>query len=129
MLHLDNYKTSCSTILNHQDIGKRTILNYQDTLTDIDFSLPKSIDFLILDAHEEKIGMQALDTFSNIPSMLDAERVNDLTLKYAKKVDYLVCSEKFARDFTQLDVIDSNYEAIIHHIKQLNHKYMTCLHL
>lgn len=122
MLVLDDYKTSCSIILNHTDIGKRTILNYQDIKKDVPFDLPSNIQFLILDAHEEEIGLKALHTYKNIPSMLDAERVNDLTLKYAKEVDYLVCSEKFACDYTKLDCIPSNYEDIISKIKELNHK-------
>ena len=43
---IDTYKTSYSLILNHQDIGKRTILNYQDTPIFPSYSLPKSIDLL-----------------------------------------------------------------------------------
>jgi len=121
---IDTYKTSYSLILNHQDIGKRTILNYQDTPIFPSYSLPKSIDFLLLDAHEEQIGLQALQTFTNIPSMLDAERVNELTLKYAKEVDYLVCSEKFARDYTKLDIIPENYQKILYKLKELNQKYV-----
>ena len=121
---IDTYKTSYSLILNHQDIGKRTILNYQDTPIFPSYSLPNSIDFLLLDAHEEQIGLQALQTFSNIPSMLDAERVNELTLKYAKEVDFLVCSEKFARDYTKLDIIPENYQKILYKIKELNQKYV-----
>lgn len=121
---IDQYKTSYSLILNHQDIGKRTILNYQDKSMSTSFELPNTIDFLLLDAHEEEIGINALQTFKKIPSMLDAERVNDLTLKYAKEVDYLVCSENFARDYTKLEVKEENYVQIIHKLKELNSNYV-----
>ena len=121
---LENYTTSSSIILNHKDCGKRTILNYQDPVEEIDFTFPEKIDFLLLDAHEEKIGMKALETFKDVPSMLDAERVNDLTLKYAKEVEYIVASENFAKQYTGKEMVEENYQEIIDEILKLNHKHV-----
>lgn len=121
---LKDYTTSASFIINHQDCGKRTILNYQDPVEEIDFTLPEDVDFILLDAHEEKIGMAAFEKFKNASSMLDAERANELTLKYAQKVDYIVGSEKFAKEYTGLDVVEENYQMIIDEIRKLNNKHV-----
>lgn len=118
---LDNYTTSSSVIINHAHTGQRTILNYQDPVLDIEYTLPEKIDFLLLDSHEEKIGMDALQKY-DVPSMLDAEKVNELTLKYAKEVDYIVASERFAKTFTGLELIEANYQSVIDKIRALNNK-------
>ena len=66
----------------------------------------------------------AFEKFKNASSMLDAERANELTLKYAKRVDYIVGSERFAKDYTGLDVVEENYQEIITQIRKLNNKHV-----
>lgn len=121
---LSNFKTSSSIIINHQDCGKRTILNQQDTMGKISFSLPSQADFILFDAHEEETSLKALESFPNAQCMLDAERANQFTLQLAEHMDYIVGSERFAKEFTQLNVCEENYEAIIQKIKKLNNKHV-----
>lgn len=124
MMVLDHYQTSASFIINHQHTGQRTIINYQDELKEVVFTLPENVDFILLDAHEEKVGMEAFKKFKDVPSMLDAERANPLTLKYAKEVDYIVGSEIFAKEYTGLEIKEANYQAIIDKVRALNNKHV-----
>lgn len=119
---LPRFSTSSSVIINHRDSGKRTILNHQDKIEEIDFDLPKKAEYILFDAHEESAAIDAIAKFPDAIKMLDAERASAFTLKLAPDMDYIVGSEVFAKEYTNLDVIDENYEAIVHKIKSLNHK-------
>ncbi|MDP3903293.1 MAG: PfkB family carbohydrate kinase [Methylococcaceae bacterium] len=93
--------TPLSTIIVKPD-GKRALINYKgDTKAlpaeAIDFSLiqPKVILF---DGHEPHISQPLAEQARkhNIPTVLDAGSLLDGTRALMAKVDYLVCSEKFA---------------------------------
>ena len=96
--------TPISVILVKPD-GQRALVNYKgDTRP-----LPKqSIDFTILpfktvlfDGHEPGISTELVEYCrqQNIPTVLDAGSAHTGTLALMDKVDYLICSEKFARHF------------------------------
>jgi len=88
--------------------GERSLVNYRsskpikaDTFK-TDFLNPKVILF---DGHEPEISdlFLAYARGKNIPTILDAGSVNPGTRFLYDKVDYLVCSEVFAREMTTLD--------------------------
>ncbi len=94
-----------STIIAKPD-GSRALIAYQgDTpklpAGSIDFSnlTPKVILF---DGHEPHLSvpLAAWAKENGIPAILDAGSLHVGTKKLATQVDYLVCSEKFARQFT-----------------------------
>lgn len=96
--------TPLSTVLVKPD-GKRALINYKgETLPlssgTIDFSsvTPKVVLF---DGHEPHLSSSLLKRTQreNIPAVLDAGSVHEGTLALMESVDYLVCSEKFARQF------------------------------
>ena len=96
--------TPLSTVLVKPD-GKRALINYKgETLPlssgTIDFSsvTPKVVLF---DGHEPHLSNSLLERTQteNIPTVLDAGSVHEGTLALMESVDYLVCSEKFARQF------------------------------
>ncbi len=96
--------TPLSTVLVKPD-GKRALINYKgETLPlssgALDFSsvTPKVVLF---DGHEPHLSMSLLERAKNegIPTVLDAGSVHEGTLALMDSVDYLVCSEKFARQF------------------------------
>jgi sulfofructose kinase len=96
--------TPLSTVLVKPD-GKRALINYKgETLPlssgAIDFSsvTPKVVLF---DGHEPHLSSSLLDRTQqeDIPTVLDAGSVHEGTLALMESVDYLVCSEKFARQF------------------------------
>lgn len=97
--------TPLSTILVKPD-GKRSLVNYPglhrqiDAETiDLDSCTPR---IFLLDGHEPQLSVKAL-TFAgrlNACTVLDAGSVREGTCLLADRVDYLVASERFAKDFS-----------------------------
>ncbi len=97
----DHYPTPLSTILVKPD-GKRALINYKGatkplTSGTINFSSLKA-KVVLFDGHEPNISLSLLEHLKkeNILTVLDAGSVHEGTLSLMDKVDYLVCSEKFA---------------------------------
>lgn len=97
--------TPLSTVLVKPD-GKRALINYKgDTkvlpVGAVDFSALNS-KVMLFDGHEPYLSMLLADFArkTGIPTVLDAGSVHDGTMAMIGHVDYLVCSEKFAQQFT-----------------------------
>ncbi len=93
--------TPLSTVLVKPD-GKRCLINYKgDTLAlpvdALNFSDVRA-QVVLFDGHEPFISLPLAQTAkqAGIPTVLDAGSVHDGTLALMSRVDYLVCSEKFA---------------------------------
>ena len=98
--------TPLSTVLVKPD-GKRALINYKGETKPlpsgtIDFSSVKP-KVVLFDGHEPHLSKPLLERAQNegIPTVLDAGSVHEGTLALMKGVDYLVCSEKFARHFAE----------------------------
>lgn len=98
--------TPISTVLVKPD-GKRALINYKgDTqplaVNTLDFSAinPK---VMLFDGHEPHLSrpLAKRARTQEIPSILDAGSVHEGTLMLMEKVDYLVCSEKFALQYAE----------------------------
>ncbi len=96
--------TPLSAVLVKPD-GKRALINYKGETKPlpsaaIDFSsvTPKAVLF---DGHEPHLSKSLLERArrEGIPCVLDAGSVHEGTIALMEQVDYLVCSEKFARQF------------------------------
>ena len=96
--------TPLSMVLVKPD-GKRALINYKGETRPlpsgaIDFSsvTPKVVLF---DGHEPHVSNALLERTQSegIPTVLDAGSVHEGTLALMERVGYLVCSEKFARQF------------------------------
>ncbi|OAI02981.1 carbohydrate kinase [Methylomonas methanica] len=92
--------TPLSTVLVKPN-GQRALINYKGQTS----ALPaNAIDFddlaakvLLFDGHEPHISLRLLNQLTHpVPTVLDAGSLHDGTLALMDKVDYLVCSEKFA---------------------------------
>ena len=97
--------TPISAILVKPD-GKRTVINYHgDTenlpADSLDLSGVHARAFLF-DGHQPWLSLALVDIAkqTGIPTILDAGSVHIGTRSLAEKVDYLVCSEKFAVEYT-----------------------------
>ena len=93
--------TPLSTILVKPD-GQRALINYKGetkalSAATINFS-PITPKVVLFDGHEPQLSLALLEHRQNksIVSVLDAGSLHDGTLALMDKVDYLVCSEKFA---------------------------------
>jgi sulfofructose kinase len=105
--------TPLSTILVKPD-GKRALINFKGAtrpLPDdsVDFSTTQA-KVILFDGHEPhlSISLAKRGRNENIPTVLDAGSLHDGTLALMGMVDFLVCSEKFARQFTKVN----SYEAL-----------------
>ncbi|QPK63954.1 carbohydrate kinase [Methylomonas sp. LL1] len=99
-----NSPTPLSAILVKPD-GKRALLNYKG---DTQALAADSLDFtgitskvLLFDGHEPHISLALLNKIndSKLPTVLDAGSLHDGTRALMDKVNYLVCSEKFALQY------------------------------
>ena len=100
-----NSPTPLSTILVKPN-GNRALINYKGKTQ----ALPSNaIDFssvtakvVLFDGHEPHISLPLLNRMrqEGIPTVLDAGSVHSGTLNLMDRVDYLVCSEKFAHQFS-----------------------------
>ncbi len=104
LINRDNNPTPLSTILVKPD-GSRALINYKGdtkplTADAVNYSAV-STKAVLFDGHELQLSLSLLDHIrtKNIPSVLDAGSVHEGTLNLMDKVDYLVCSEKFALAF------------------------------
>lgn len=96
--------TPLATVLVKPD-GKRALINYKGQTralpeTVVDFS-GVSAKTVLLDGHEPALSKALLAHVraQQIPSVLDAGSVHDGTVALMTQVEYLVCSEKFARQW------------------------------
>lgn len=99
------FPTPLSAILVSPD-GKRCLINYRG---DTQALAADALDFtdvqakvILFDGHEPFISLPLAEKArqANIPTVLDAGSVHEGTLALMNKVDYLVCSEKFATQYT-----------------------------
>ncbi|MCB0168744.1 MAG: carbohydrate kinase, partial [Anaerolineae bacterium] len=85
--------------------GERVLVNYRAAAPlpadSIDFA-PVRAKVMLFDGHEPELSLIALQhaKVHGSQTVLDAGSVHRGTLALADQVDYLVCSEKFALDFT-----------------------------
>lgn len=110
----ENYCTPYSVILVNTSNGSRTIINCSKAYHDLNVSSyelkelnPKVILF---DGHELKTSLKAFEIFPDSITVLDAGSVREGTIDLAKKVDYLIASERFALTYCEMNSIDNEID-------------------
>lgn len=104
--------TSFSTILVNTSNGNRTILNVPlSEENKLDIQWPEDVDVILMDGHEFPLCMEAIERYPNAITVLDADKIKEVIPLY-QKVDYLVCSSQFAKEYTQEDINESTYEKL-----------------
>lgn len=94
-------KTGYSIIAVDDATGERTIFNFPSTMHDVDYPLPPEAPEVVLaDGHEPQVTLQILEAYPQARSVVDAGTYRESTYEVARAVDYLVCSEDFARQYT-----------------------------
>jgi len=89
--------------------GERSIVDYRAPTAlapDDSITLSKQpARVLLIDGHQALLSIKLVDEARSlgIPSVLDAGSINDGTMLLYNKVDYLITSEKFARQFSGED--------------------------
>src|SRR5262249_19257549 len=94
------HATPLSFIISNRATGSRTIINRKTPGTILHLQLEQLAGLhprlLLLDGHEAEASLQAIKTFPNAITVLDAGSLRDGTQRLSSYVQYLVSSERFA---------------------------------
>lgn len=122
----DNFTTPYSTIIANTSTGSRTILNHRNKNIipenyKIDYSQKPSI--VLFDGHEIELARMTLEEFPDAVTVLDAGSYKEETVELGSKVDYLICSEDFAREYCKKkELLPENYLEVFLKLEELNKK-------
>ena len=91
---------------------------------------PQPPRVLLFDGHEPEASLEAMKLFPQAKSILDAGSLRDGTRELARRVDYVVASERFARELGNLPDLESveNQDAAVAALHRRNGKpvVITC---
>jgi len=122
----ESYTTPCSMIITNTSNGSRTILNHRNKNViphDYKIEYDSQPEIILFDGHEIELARMALESFPNAMTVLDAGSYKEETVELASKVDFLICSEDFARDYTRVEKLsEENYEEVFSKMEELNKK-------
>lgn len=99
----DGDKTSVSTIISNVENGNRTIFNCPLKNTCEEFEFPENIDTILVDGHEKESSIKAIELYPNAKTIIDAGTYKEHLVDLIEKVDYLICSEDFAKQYTKIE--------------------------
>ena len=110
--------TPLSVIVVNQRNASRTIINRKAACRDNPLKLateplhgnPPRV--LLFDGHELQASLQAMELFPNAQTILDAGSLREGTRELAKRVDYLVSSERFACQISGVPNLESRENQI-----------------
>ncbi len=118
------HSTPVSFILANRANGSRTIINRKAPAPGLHLRprqlrglMPK---LLLFDGHEPAASLAAMKACPSALTVLDAGSLRPGTRLLATRVDYLVCSEKFARQFTDCNPASPNWRACLGRLRKLN---------
>jgi sugar/nucleoside kinase (ribokinase family) len=109
--------TPVSAILVNQKNGSRTIINRKASSgSPLKLKSPPSLGVaprvMLFDGHELDASLQAMERFPDALTILDAGSLREGTRELARRVDFLVSSERFACQFGELpDLASSENQA------------------
>jgi len=116
--------TPLSFIISNRATGSRTIINRKTPGTNLGLAPEKLAGLepklLLFDGHEAEASLQALKTFPNAVTVLDAGSLRDGTQRLAGCVRYLVSSERFAVQVTGEKDVLGNWQAVLRRLRQIS---------
>ncbi len=122
----DEYVTPCSMIITNITDGSRTIVNSRkknEIPKDYKIVCEKEPGIILFDGHEIELARLTLEKFPNAVTVLDAGSYKESCVELGAKVDYLVCSEDFVREYSKVEKIDeNNYKEVFSIVEGLNKK-------
>ena len=110
-LQIGNYKTNVSYIVTNTSLGTRTILTSVDKKVDLDLEMKDDFDYILTDGDNYNATYNIINN-SNAISILDAGKVTDNILKLCEVVNYIICSNDFARDYSKIDFSYDDIETL-----------------
>lgn len=109
-----DFDTTTSYILANKSNGSRTIIvsrNKNQGVKNLDLNI--NFDVVLVDGEELELSKKILIENPNCLSILDAGGLKEPIVELCKYVKYLVCSEDFARGYTNMDIDINNLNTLI----------------
>ncbi len=120
------HQTPVSFILANRVNGSRTIVNRKPPTPVLQLTLAKlrglKPELLLFDGHELEASLQALKAFPAAVSILDAGSLREGTRALSRRVDYLVCSERFLRQLTGRENPARDWRRSLRQLRALNRR-------
>ena len=118
--------TPVSFIIVNRATGSRTIINRKAPATSLSLGREALavLDprLLLFDGHELDASLAAMDAFPSAMTMLDAGSLREGTRELSRRVDYLVCSERFAAQVTGESDVCGAWQPCLRRLRELNRK-------
>ena len=109
-----NVPTTSSFIIANTSIGSRTILT--DKSKDMVMKkreIDDDFDVILLDGYERDFAVEVIKKNPNAIKIIDAGSLRENTVELAKMVDYVVCSNDFAMEFTKKKIDYTDMKTLI----------------
>jgi sugar/nucleoside kinase (ribokinase family) len=122
----DSSNTPISIVIVNNNNGNRTLFNHKKSNAKLYMAFDEKDypETILVDGHELEASIEAINKYPNAKSILDAGSYKEANVELGRIVDYLVCSEDFARDYTQVGSLDSeeNIKYVFEKLEGLNKK-------
>jgi len=120
------YLTPVSFIIANRANGSRTIINRRAAAAGLELprQTPAELQprLLLFDGHEPAASLAALEAFPSALSVLDAGTLREGTELLSRRVDYLVCSERFAAQATGRGEVEAHWQDCLRELQARNGK-------
>jgi sulfofructose kinase len=117
-----NCLTPVSAIITNRSNGSRTIVNRKTGSLDWsgDMFPGLSPGLLLFDGHELAASLAAMRAFPSATTVLDAGSLREGTRELASRVNYLVCSQRFAAQVTGEADVRTHWQECVRRMRELN---------
>lgn len=107
-------ETTTSFIITNLSKGTRTIITNKSDFMKYpeNFLIDSKYDVILCDGNDSELAIKTIKNNPNAISILDAGGIKKGTLELCKYVDYIVCSNDFAKDFTKINFSYDDLETI-----------------
>lgn len=102
---IDGVPTTTSYIINNKSNGSRTILTNRSNKLHFsyDFNIDDNFDVILFDGNDFEMALRVIDKNPNAIKIIDAGGVKEGTIELAKRCDFIVCSNDFAKEYTNIN--------------------------
>ncbi len=109
---IDGVETTTSFIINNRQNGSRTIITNKNPLMKIDEDINIFGDVILLDGNEEDIAKKIIHANPKAIKIIDAGSLKKSTIDLSKLCDYIVCSNDFAKEYSNINFDYQDTESI-----------------
>ena len=112
--------TTTSYIIANTSSGTRTIITNKNLNMHhpSDYDISEKFDLILMDGNNYELALKVIKNNPHAIKIIDAGSLNEGTIALCKYMDYVLCSNDFARDYTKInfDYSDTETLAKVHDI-------------